>query len=304
MMNDKSSRDIYADLIIWASERRQIRAMLLTSSRAIPGAPVDALSDYDVILIVEDIHPFVSERSWLNDFGDILVVYWDPLIPDSTFGIEKCSNVTQYADGLKIDFTLWPVSLFQKIAAAPVLAAELDAGYQVLLDKDRLAAALRPPTFTAYIPKPPTLTAYLTHINDFLSDAPYVAKCLWRDELMPAKWCLDYDMKHIYLRQMLEWRIEIEHEWSIPVGFLGKGLKSHLSNDLWSQLEQTYAGAQLADNWDALAKTMTLFRQVAIEVGEQLGFSYPEDLHERVEGYVIHIKQLPPRAGRTKSYPQ
>jgi hypothetical protein len=38
---------------------------------------------------------------------------------------------------------------------------------------------------------------YQTLIQDFFSDAPYVAKCLWRDELLPAKWCLDYDMKYI-----------------------------------------------------------------------------------------------------------
>ena len=28
-----------------------------------------------------------------------------------------------------------------------------------------------------------------------------MAKCLWRDEIFPAKWCLDYDMKHVYLRR-------------------------------------------------------------------------------------------------------
>ena len=121
----------------WATGRDPIRAVLLTSTRAIPDAPIDALSDYDVILIVHDIQPFVAERAWLNAFGELLVVYWEPVHPDPIFGIEHCSNVTQYADGLKIDFTLWPVTLLQKIVAAPELPAELDAGYRVLLDKGR-----------------------------------------------------------------------------------------------------------------------------------------------------------------------
>jgi aminoglycoside 6-adenylyltransferase len=282
-------------LIAWATARHPIRAMVLTSTRAVPNAPVDVLSDYDVILIVQDIQPFVTDRTWLNDFGEVLVAYWDPVHADSVFGIEKCGNVTQYADGLKIDFGLWPVVLFQQIVAAPELPTELDAGYQVLLDKDHLTTHLHPPTFTGYAPKPPTDTIYQTLINDFLSDAPYVAKCLWRDDLLPAKWCLDTDMKHLYLRQMLEWRMAIDHSWSVPAGNLGKGLNKRLPPDIWTALEHTYVGAGIADNWAALARTMALFRQVGIEVGEQLGYAYPDDLHQRVCAYVDQIKQLPAR---------
>jgi aminoglycoside 6-adenylyltransferase len=281
-------------LIQWATARDPIRAMLLTSTRAIPAAPIDALSDYDVILIVQDLYPFVSDHTWLEHFGDVLVVYWDPIQPDPVFGVERCGNVTQYAGGLKIDFTLWLIPLFQGIASAPELPAELDAGYRVLVDKDNLTAALRAPTFSAYVPQPPTLTAYQTLINDFLSDAPYVAKCLWRDELLPAKWCLDYDMKHNYLRKLLEWRVEIDHNWSVPAGYLGKGLKKRLPSDLWARVEQTYCGPRIAENWDALALTMALFREIAVEVGAHLGYTYPEKLHQRVNAYVEHIKQLAP----------
>ena len=292
MTTSQPRRDIILTLIQWATAHSPIRAMLLTSTRAIPDISIDALSDYDVILIVQAIQPFVADRTWLNDFGDVLVVYWDPIHLDPVFRIEQCGNVTQYADGLKIDFTLWPAALFQQIVAAPVLPAELDAGYLVLLDKDHLTTTMRPPTGTAYVPIPPTLTTYQTLINDFLSDAPYVAKCLWRDELLPAKWCLDYDMKHTYLRQLLEWRMEIDHGWSVPAGFLGKGLKRRLPPDIWAQVEQTYVGARLADNWDALARTMDLFRQVAVEVGEHLGYAYPHDLHQRVSMYIERIKRL------------
>ncbi len=290
-MNDQATRDTITE---WATAKDEIRAVLLTSTRAVPNAYVDILSDYDVILIVRAIHPFVSDKTWLTDFGEVLVVYWDPVYPDPTFGIDCCANVTQYADGLKIDFTLWSVELFQKIVAAPVLLDELDAGYKILLDKDGLTAKMQAPTFKAYLPKPPTLLAYQTHVNDFLTDAPYVAKCLWRDELLPAKWCLDYDMKHVYLRRVLEWRVGIEYNWSVPVGSLGKGLKKRLPPDIWERLEQTYVGANVADNWNALAKTMELFRQVASEVGAHLGYDYPNDLHERVAAYVEHIKQLEP----------
>ena len=279
-------------IIQWAQTCNPIRAVLLTSTRAIPNATVDVLSDYDVILVVQDIHPFVADHAWLNTFGEVLVTYWDAIHPDPLSGIDHCGSVIQYSDGLKIDFTLWPVDLLQHIIAAPVLPAELDAGYQVLLDKDHLTDRLRPPTGRAYVPKPPTHAEYQILINDFLSDAPYVAKCLWRNELMPAKWCLDYDMKHIYLRQMLEWRLEIDYDWSVPVGFLGKGLSKHLPPATWTALEQTYAGAGTADNWIALMRTMELFRQVSVEVGDSLKYPYPDELHQRVTAYVERIRHM------------
>lgn len=265
--------------------------MLLTSTRAIPSASVDVFSDYDVVLIIEDIHPFFEDRSWLEDFGKVLVVYWDPIHRDPDYEIEKVANVTQYADGLKIDFTLWPVELLKRIVQAPELPAELDAGYRVLMDKDGLTEGMKPPTYAAYIPAPPTDEAYQKWIEDFFSDAPYVAKCLLRDDLLPAKWCLDYDMKHVYLRPMLEWRAELDHGWSIPVGSLGKGLKKHLPAELWSQLESAYAGADIADNWEALFRTMALFRQVSIEVGDRLGYAYPHDLDRRVTAYVNNMQR-------------
>jgi len=107
-------------------------------------------------------------------------------------------------------------------------------------------------------------------------------------------------MKHKYLRQLLEWQIEIEHGWSLPTGGLGKGLKKHLSPETWARLEACYAGAGLAENWAALTNTMTLFRQVAIQVGKQLEYAYPHDLDRRVTDYVEQIRRMEPPAAPVK----
>jgi len=181
--------------------------------------------------------------------------------------------------------------MLRKIVAAPALPAELDAGYRILLDKDNLTEEIKSPTYKAYIPLRPTNEVYQTMINDFFSDPPYVAKCLLRGELFPAKWCLDYDMKHVYLRPMLEWRMELDHNWSATIGSLSKGLKKKLPSEIWSQLEASYAGADMEENWEALFRTMALFRQVAIEVGQGLGYTYPLDLDQRVTAFVQNMRQ-------------
>jgi aminoglycoside 6-adenylyltransferase len=284
--------DVINKIIQWANGREAIRAILLTSTRAVPNAPVDIFSDYDVVLVVENIYPFYEDRSWLEDFGEVLVAYWDPIYPDPDYGNEKFGNVTQYEDGLKIDFTLLPVEWLQKVVEATALPAELDAGYRVLMDKDNLTKEMKAPTYRAYIPIPPTNEDYQKAITDFFSDPPYVAKCLLRGELLPIKWCLDYDMKHVYLRQILEWKIGLDHGWSVPAGTLGKGLKKRLSPKIWSQLEEAYAGASIEENWDALFHTMTLFRQIAMEVGIGLGYEYPLDLDQRVTAYVQKMQGM------------
>ena len=292
MIAEHDPKDIVRRLVRWAEEKNPVRAMLLTSTRARPDAPVDRLSDYDVVLVVEDIRPFLEDRPWLEDFGQVLIAYWDGVEPEPDFGIEQTGNVVRYANGLKIDFRVWPVGLLRRITDAPALTDELDAGYAVLLDKDDLTAGMNPPTHKAYVPDRPDEKTFLTWVNDFFSDAPDVAKFLWRDELLPAKWCLDYDMKHKYLRRMLEWRIELDRGWSAPMDELGKGLKKRLPPGIWKVLEGTYAGAGVAENWEALFRTMELFRWVGTRVADDLGYIYPLDLDERVTKYVRSIKEF------------
>ena len=56
-------------LVRCADGKDLVRAMLLTSTRARPRAPVDVLSDYDVGLVLEAIRRFFEPRFWLEDCG-------------------------------------------------------------------------------------------------------------------------------------------------------------------------------------------------------------------------------------------
>lgn len=281
-------------VIDWANADPRVRAVIWTSSRAKPGATVDALSDYDIVLVVDDIGPFASSRSWLHDFGPLLVLFSDGVEYEN--GYPSFTNVTQYEDGLKIDFHVMGIAQLRIWAAAPALTDELDVGYLVLLDKDALAATLPPPTYLAHIPQPPDEATYLALIEEFFHEGTYVVKNLWRDELMPAKYSFDHVMKTKLLRVLLEWRIELDHDWSVRPGVLGKGLKKWLPADLWAALERTYVGADIAENWIAFFATLDLFREVAVEVGERLGYAYPHELDRRATAYFRDVQALDRRA--------
>lgn len=280
--------EVLAQLVRWGEEQPLVRAMLLTSTRAVPDAWVDIFSDYDVILALSDVQPFFAARSWLAAFGEVLALYRDPLT--SYQGHLKSAYVVQFVGGLKIDFTLWPTGLLRQTATAEELPPEFDAGYRVLLDKDGQTLGLKPPSYHAYIPRPPSETEYQEAIEVAMLEATYVARYLWRGDLMAAKFVLDNFMKHEHLLPVLEWHFEMDLGWSVRAGPYGRGLQKRLRPDLWGDLENTYTGPGLEENWDALIRTIALLRKAALEVGERLGFAYPHEMERRTLDYVQKIK--------------
>jgi aminoglycoside 6-adenylyltransferase len=119
-----------------------------------------------------------------------------------------------------------------------------------------------------------------------------MAKNLWRDNLISAKENLDAIMRFHVLRRFLEWEMEIARSWSVRPGAHGKGLKKLIAPDRWAELESTYVGANIEDNWAALWRTIALFRKVATGVGDSLGYAYPADLDRRMMIWLRKIETL------------
>src|SRR5262249_16740714 len=143
-------------------------------------------------------------------------------------------------------------------------------------------------------PARPTAAEYQATVEEFWWSATYVAKSLWRDEFMFARWVLDEDIKNQTLRRMLEWRMEEDHGWSVRPGVFGPGLKRLLPPDIWEELMATYVGPEIEANWDALFRTTALFRRVAGEVADALGYIYPQSVDDRVSGFLNAVRQLGP----------
>jgi aminoglycoside 6-adenylyltransferase len=285
-----SSAAVLDRLTRWATQHALVRALVLESSRANGQATLDAFSDYDVLLVVSDVRPFVEDDVWLGDFGPPLVTFRDTTPVE---GFETFSRLVLYADHTKIDYLIWPVSLLRQVVEQQALPDVLDWGYRALLDKDGLTAGLPAPTRTAHIPPRPTEREYHALVEGFWWETIYVAKNLWRDELLHAKYNLDVVMRHELLVQLLEWRVEVDREWAWKPGIVGRGLKRLLTPETWSELEATCVGAGLDENWDALFAMAALFRRVALEVGNALGYVYPHELDRRVSAYLQAVRRLP-----------
>ncbi len=265
--------EVLAKLVAWGEAHPAVRALVLTSSRARPRGPVDALSDYDLILAVTDAERFGREEDWLSDYGEPMVRWGDE---GEMLGLPTHFRSAVYQDYVKIDYTVWPLALLARVAESPALPEELDEGYRVLLDKDGTTAGWKPPTHKAFIPAQPTQAEYQALVEEFWWVGTYVAKSLWRGELVFARWVLIADLRDGALRRMLEWHIEIDYGWSVRPGVHGRGLKTLLPADTWAELVETSVGPGIESDWAALWQTAALFRRVAGGVARSLGFVYPQ----------------------------
>lgn len=285
-----SEAEVITKMAALANAHPAIRVLLLTSSRARPGGAVDALSDYDFILAVTGAFCVGWEADWLYYYGEPMVRWGDE---GNVLGITTHFRSVIYQDYVKMDFTIWPESLLSGVAASPALPEELDAGYKVVLDKDGATAEWKLPAYNAYIPVRPTQAEYQALVEEFWWVATYVAKGLWRDEVVFARWVLTADLRDGALRRMLEWRIEIDHGWSVRPGVHGRGLKTLLPTSIWSDLADTYTGAGIENDWTALWRTTALFRRIAREVAGDFGYIYPQNVDDRVSAFLGEVESMP-----------
>jgi len=249
--------DVLDSIVAWAREEEAVRLVVLTSTRARPEGPPDELSDYDVIVALADLERF-----------DPVAAYGTPAArwgdEHDVHGTRTYFRGVVYDDGTKVDWTLWPANVPALIAEHGLTHA-LDVGYRVLLDKDGATAGWPEPTFTAHIPARPTEAEYVALVEEFWWNATYVMKARARGERLFERFMVD-DTTHLVLRRMLEWRIEIDRNWQWKPGAYGRGIERELPSDLVEALDTT-AGS--------FERTADLFRRVAHEVGDALGYAYP-----------------------------
>jgi aminoglycoside 6-adenylyltransferase len=265
--------DVLARILAWAEAEDSVRVVVLTSTRARAEGPPDALSDYDVIVALDDPSAFDP----VSAYGTPAARWGDE---HDVHGATTRFRGVVYDDGVKVDWTLWPATVPELIAAHG-LDDSLDVGYRVLLDKDGVTGRWAAPTFRAHIPAKPTEAEYVALVEEFWWSATYIAKANARGERLFSRFVLDVDLTHSVLRRMLEWSIETDRDWNWKPGAYGRGIERELPAETNAEL-----GAAIG----SFERTMTLFRRIAREVGDSLGYSYPQHVDDAVSAYIDKLK--------------
>ncbi len=275
-----------------AQEDERVRAVILNGSRVNPHAPPDIFQDYDVVYVVTDVAPFVADRSWLDRFGERLIMQTPDAMSDPPGSgdpppgdhSERFAYLMLFRDGTRIDLTLHPVARLRDL--------EPDSLSRLLLDKDGCIAPLPPPGDADHRTEPPTETRYAECCNEFLWVSTYVAKGLWRRELPYAQHLYHGPVRDM-LVLMLRWSIGVRRGFAVDPGKFGKYFERCLGPEWWARYLGTCAGGAYDDMWRALLAACDLFRDAALAVGLHCGYPYPAGDHGRVAGYLRRVRDLP-----------
>jgi len=266
----------------------RIRAVILNGSRANPSATPDIFQDYDIVYVVTEVAPFKNDPEWLDQFGELMIMQRPDEMGDSTRGDgDPYAFLMQFADGNRIDLTLYPIERVNELYG--------DSLSILLLDKDGILEPFPPASEEGYLPKPPTENEFNDCCNEFWWVCPYVAKGLWREEIIYAKSMQDQYVRAM-LMKMLAWYIGIKTDFSLSPGKLGKHFERYLEPELWETLKGTYADADYDHTWESLEKMCQLFRITSRAVAEHFGFQYPIDEDEKVSAHLKHVRSLPKNA--------
>jgi len=280
------SEEEVLDLIVGTAQSDdRIRAVILNGSRVDPRARRDIFQDYDVVYVVTDVAPFAADTGWMERFGEIMMLQMPEAMGEPPpKGDGRCVYLTQFADGIRIDLTIFPLAKLDRL--------QRESLSLLLLDKDGVIEPYPPPDDSDHLPGPPTTKAFADCCNEFWWVATYVAKGLWREEIVYAKFMLDQVVRP-QLMKMMTWYVGGQTQFSRSSGKFGKHLGENLEPELWTTLVKTYSDARYESTWDAMFAMGDLFRESATAVAEQFGFDYPERDDRKVTAHLEHVRRLP-----------
>jgi aminoglycoside 6-adenylyltransferase len=255
-------------IVAWATQQPTIRALLLIGSLADRGAASDAQSDLDLVAYALDPEQYAAP-DWLAALSGPGV--GEPLVGEvGRWPDGSTEHMVVFEAGAKVDLAFRPFATLQHEAQAGLLHPVYQRGYDVLVDKDGLAAQL-PASSTEPDPvAPPTAHQYAEVVHTFWLWALRTAQSIWRGELWVAKY-RDWKLKQALLT-VIEWAAQSRGQ---DTWHGGRVMRRWTDDATWSALPHTFGGFEAESSWAALAATVALFRRVAGEVAAVYGFSYP-----------------------------
>lgn len=290
MRNTETIKNLIIDK---AKSDERIRAVLLNGSRANPNVKADKFQDFDIVYIVNDLQPFISDHTWVDYFGDRLICQL-PDEMDLGQGIKKSKDSFAYLmlfeDGNRIDLTLVSKKKLKSNFHQESLT-------ELWLDKDKMFANIPIANESDYLIKKPSEREFIETCNEFWWVCTYVAKGLVREEITYAKEMLETVVRPMFMK-MIEWQIGLDTNFSVSFGKCGKFLKNHISKETYAKILKTYSDYQIENNWRAFSFMTKLFAELAKSVGDKMRFSYNKLEEKNVNCYIENLrlewKKLPP----------
>lgn len=235
------------------------------------------------MFIVRDTSPFFINRSYMDRFGDLIMLQMPETMRDP-IGDGRFTYLALFNDLNRIDLQIIPADRYEGMLGN-------DSQTMLLLDKDNIVPAPPPASDASYHVKHPAANDFYSCCNNFWWCLQNVAKGIWRDELPYAMQTYERYVR-AELDCMVEWRIGMLNGFQVSAGKMGKYFKRYLDADTYQTYTDTYSDGQYDRMWDSMFTMCSLFRSLASRVAENFDFCYPKEDDERMTWYLRHVRSL------------
>ncbi|MBM7587447.1 aminoglycoside 6-adenylyltransferase [Bacillus pakistanensis] len=215
----RTEKEMMELVLTYAKNDDRIRAVGLNGSRTNPNVPKDMFQDFDIVYLVTDMDSFIEDPNWVDVFGERIIMQTPEnmsMFPPELG--ERFSYLMLFEDGNRIDLILVPFEEKERYRKEDKLTI-------ILMDKDCCLPDVPPPTDEDYWVTRPSFEFFKDCCNEFWWVTTYVAKGLWRREILYAQEHLNNFVRPMLIK-MLEWKVGIETDYSVSVGKCGKYLES------------------------------------------------------------------------------
>lgn len=267
----RTEKEMFALFDRISAQDPRIRVMTLEGSRVNPNVTPDVWQDYDLTFLVTDVESFTKDDGWLSLFGDLVFMQkpeaMDLFPPDFPAG--WFSYLMLFADGVKIDLTLVPVTDVRTYFAQDPLI-------RVLLDKDGICPPHPAPTDAPFWVQKPSEAFIRDCSNEFFLSSTYAHRALLREEFLFVTWTFENRL-HPELLRMLGYLAGVRAGFPVNTGKHDRWIFRYLTEAEGAALRETYRLDSPEGQGLALSTAMELFAQAMEEVCAALGFNCPKD---------------------------
>lgn len=274
------SDEVLDRIVAWGDRQTDIRALVMTGSRAREDGSADGLSDYDIEVFTTDRATYESDSGWIGELGEVWVCLALPVREEDGY----LMRLVVFEGGLNVDFGIAPLDVLADTVAGRQLNDLYERGYRVLLDKDGLAAQLVEPAYEGPLQLPPAEEEFRAAVEEFWFEAFHIPKLLQRNDLWVAK-LRDWTMKQRLL-EMIEWHATATKGERHDVWHIGKRMADWTTPEVWERLHGVFGRFDAADGLRALHATVELYRDLARETATAFGFVYPSELDDAISKWL------------------
>ena len=256
------------NLILQIADTLEVEAIALSGSLTNPQSPKDEFQDYDVVYIVDDLEDLISDLSWLDQYGNLMISQHNVVDHRRLY-------LMLFEDGNRIDLTICPKEYIQEWV-------DSEANFEVIKDDKGLFEAYQPNS-KRYWTAPPTEEDFAASCNEFWWVSAYVVKAIRRNQLI-------YATDHLYgicqqeFLKVLAWQVTSDR----GVVDIGKNYK-YLFQYLPAEQEKEFSALLDLSSFDkitqSLFSTMKGFDREAQFLAQKMGFAYDKELAEKMTSY-------------------